>query len=175
MSETLFDTTRNCDFDQKSPNIYVFGNAECSISLLGWKASDDFPKFASFEIIIDCNDSDKLFCLITAIVVLKPMSIEIIPNEDSFNTILTDVHVTLLKGIPTVGIPKNCNVTIHGLRSLLQSTQICISGCIGILGDGGLPLISHSLKLIKNWGWGQNLTYNKEIMLFIDQVNSGRY
>ena len=169
----MSDTIRNCNSDQKSPNTYTFGNAECSISLLCWNASDDFPNFASFEIIIDSNDSDKLFCLITAIVVQKPMSIEIIPDEDSFNTILTDEHVTLLKGIHTVGIPKNCNVTIHGLRSLLQSTKICISGCIGILGDG-LPLISHSLQWIKIGGWGQNLTYSKEIMGFVDQVNSGR-
>ena len=45
-----------------------------------------------------------------AIVVQKPMSIEIIPDEDSFNTILTDVHVTLLKGIHTVF---RCCVGMH--------------------------------------------------------------
>ena len=47
---------------------------------------------------------------VIAIVVQKPMSIEIIPDEDSFNTILTDVHVTLLKGIHTVF---RCCVGMH--------------------------------------------------------------
>ena len=171
MSEALFDTSFKCDFDQESVDSCTFGNAEYSVSLLGWNASDVFlTKYKSFEIIIDSNDDGKLFSLIMAIVIQKPISVEIIPNRDSFDAILSDVHMTLLKGIHTVGIPKNCNVTVDGLRCLLQSTKICISGCIGITGDG-LPLVSHSLKYIKVWGWGQNLRCSKEIMLFIDQVN----
>ena len=173
MSETLCDPSIKCEFDQDLVDSYTFGNADYNVSLQGWNESDlSFSKYKSFEIIIDSNDHDKLFSLIKAIVIRKPISIEIIPDRDSFNAILGDVHMTLLKGIHTVGIPKNCNVTVDGLRSLLQSTKICISGCSGIIGDG-LPLVSHSLRYIKVWGWGQNLRCSKEIMLFIDQVNYG--
>ena len=167
MIKSLF----KCDFKQNSQNTHTFGNAECSVSLLDWDISHVFDfKYKSFEIIIDCKDGDKLFSLISVIIIQKPISIEIIPERDSFNAILNDAHMILLKGIHTVGIPRNCNVTIDGLRCLLQSTKICISGCTGISGDG-LPLLSHTLKYIKNWGWGQNLKCDEEIMLFIHQVN----
>ena len=175
MNETIFDTSLKCHFNQESLTSCTFGNAEYSVSLLDWNVSNVFnTKYKSFEIIIDSNDHDKLFSLINAIVIQKPIFIEIIPDGDSFNEVLSDVHMTLLKGIHTVGIPKNCNVTVDGLRCLLQSTKICISGCIGITGDD-LPLVSHSLKYIKVWGWGQYPRCNKEIMFFIDQINYGQY
>ncbi len=168
------DTSFSCNFNQKSPHLYTFGNAECNISLLDWKVTDNnfLSEYRSFEVVIDTNDRDKLFSLITAIVIEKPILIEIIPYGDSFNTILDDAHMALLHGIHTVGIPKNYNITIDGLRYLLQSTNICISGCTGITGDG-LPLVSHSLKYIKTWGWGPYLKCNEEIMSFIDKVNYG--
>jgi hypothetical protein len=136
-----------------------------------WNATNVIlTKFKLFEIIIDSNEDEKLYLLIKAIVIQRPISIEIIPLGDLFNGILTDIHMKLLEGIPIVGIPKNFNVTIEGFRSLLQSNQICISGCVGITGDE-LPLVSYSLTEIKCWGWGLNLKCTPEVRLFIDQIN----
>ena len=131
-----------------------YGNSEHIIWLLRWNpthAIDD--RFKSFEIIIDSDDGDKLTSLISTITNQHPICIEIIPESDLFNGILTDVHMALLQGIPMVSIPKNCNITVIGLRYLLQSNSICISGCAGITGDE-LPLVSHCLKEVKCYGWG---------------------
>ena len=67
-----------------------FGNSEYIIRLLSWNAThaiDD--RFKSFEIIIDSDDGDKLTSLISTITNRHPNCIEIIPDSDLFNGILT--------------------------------------------------------------------------------------
>lgn len=149
-----------------------FLNAECTISLQKWNISDVlFTKFKTFEIIIDLNDKNKLYTLIQEIVKQNPYSIEIIPEGNLFNHLLDDQHVALLKGICIVGIPKNYNITICGLRYLLLSEQICISECMGIKSDS-FALESYSLKYIQTWGWGSNHNFTKDIEMFINKINN---
>ena len=152
-------------------NDKTFLNAEYTISLLKWNKTDDFlVKFKTFEIIIDSNDEKKLYTLIQSVVKQNPHSVEIIPEGNSFHHILDDRHVALLKGIRLVSIPKNYNITIRGLRSLLQSEKICISECIGITSDS-FKLESPSLKYIQTWGWGNNCNFTEDIRIFIDKIN----